>query len=59
MKLKILKNVVVGRKVEKAGTIVDVDRKTASTLLDRKCAEEYTESPPQQQQQQPGDGDKK
>lgn len=54
MKLKILKNVVVGRKIETAGAIVDVpDRKTVTALIDGKFAtDEVAEPAPQQQQQQ-------
>lgn len=52
MKLKILKNVIVGQKVHKKDQIVDVDRKTAGVLVEGQFAQEHAEGPKQQQQQQ-------
>lgn len=56
MKIKILKNVIIGTKVQKAGAVLDVDRRVAGTLIEREYAEEVDgapERPKQQQGQQP------
>ena len=46
MRIKILKNVVIGQKFHKKDAVVDLDPKTAGVLLDREYAEEAPKKAP-------------